>query len=119
MNAEENLTLMGLKLSVDNLALEIARQRHEAELKSRYEKLPEWITLEQAVELKGGGSLNTYRQKQFLQPCCGLNYRLVSGRHCWRRDDVVEWIGISDDALKTYALRFAVQLPKLYQKRSE
>lgn len=119
MNAEENLTLMGLKLSIDSLALEIARQRKEAEIKSRYEALPEWITLEQAVKLKGGGALNTYRQKLFLQPCCGSKYRLVSGRRCWRREDIIEWLNVTDEGLKDYAKRFCVSLPKPYEKRSE
>ncbi|MDR0663654.1 MAG: hypothetical protein LBF80_06215 [Spirochaetaceae bacterium] len=119
MNAEENLTLMGLKLAVDGLALEIARQRKEAELKSRYENLPEWISLEQAVALKGGGALNTYRQKLFLQPCCGSKYRLVSGRRCWRREDIIEWLNVSDEKLKDYAKRFSVSLPKVYEERGE
>jgi hypothetical protein len=118
MNAEENLTLMGLKISIDNLTLEIAKQRQEAESKSQYEKLPEWITLEQAAELKGGGSLTTYRQKAFLMPCCGKNWKLVSGRRCWKRSDVLEWLAVSDESLKKYAENFEARLPSLYEKRS-
>jgi hypothetical protein len=119
MNAEERLVLQGMELALKQLALEIAKNRQEAETKSQYKNLPEWITLEKAVALKGGGTLNTYRQKLFLQPCCGMNYRLVSGRRCWRREDVIEWLGVSDESLKGYAGRFAVSLPKNYEQRCE
>jgi hypothetical protein len=120
MNAEENLMLMGMKLSIDKLAFEIARQREDEAAKTRYGDLPEWITLEHATALKGGAAKNTYRQKLFLQPCCGKNYRLVGGRRCWRRDDVIEWLGITDDnGLKSYAENLGVQLPEIYLRRGE
>jgi hypothetical protein len=119
MNAEERLVLQGMELAINRLAMEIAKNRQEAQTKSHYENLPEWVTLEKAVALKGGGTLNTYRQKLFLQPCCGMNYRLVSGRRCWRREDIIEWLSISDESLKGYAGRFAVSLPKNYEQRSE
>jgi hypothetical protein len=118
MTETENLKLLGLKMAIDNLALEIAKQRQDAEIKDRHEKLPEWITLEQAVALKGGGALNTYRQLTFLQPCCGTKYRLVSGRRCWRRKDIIEWLNVCDETLKTYADLFSVSIPKTYLKRS-
>jgi hypothetical protein len=69
MNAEENLTLMGMKLSIDKLAFEIARQREKDAAKTRYSDLPQWITFDMAIDLKGGVALATYRQKPFLQPC--------------------------------------------------
>jgi hypothetical protein len=120
MNAAEDLVLHGLKLSIDKLAFEIAQYREEAALKSKHSDLAEWLTLEQAIALKGGTSLATYRQKPFLQPCCGKNYRLVGGRRCWRRNDVLEWIGITDDnGLVAYARDRGVELPKVYQRRGE
>jgi len=53
MNAEENLTLMGMKLSIDKLAFEIARQREVEAVKNRYGDLPEWITLDTRNSPKG------------------------------------------------------------------
>jgi hypothetical protein len=118
MNAEENLTLMGMKLSIDKLAFEIAKQREEEAVKNRYGDLPEWITLDTAIALKGGASKATYRQEPFLQPCCGKNYRRVGGRRCWRRDDIIEWLGITDDdGLKSYTENLGVELPKIYLRR--
>jgi hypothetical protein len=118
MNAEENLVLQGLKLEIANLALQIAGQRRETVEAAQYKGLPEWVTLEQAAALKGGPALTTYRQKPFLQPCCGRNYRIVGGRHCWHRDDVIRWLGITDAELKRYAEERSVRLPETYEKRS-
>jgi hypothetical protein len=118
MDAEENLVLQGLKLEIANLALQIAGQRREAAETAQYKGLPEWVTLEQAAALKGGPALTTYRQKPFLQPCCGRNYRIVGGRHCWHRDEVIRWLGITDAELKRYAEERAVKLPETYEKRS-
>ena len=118
MNAEENLVLQGVKLELANLALEISRWRSEAEHKSEYSALPAWITLEQAAALKGGPALNTYRQKPFLQPCCGRNWTLVGGRHCWARADVILWLGITDASLGEYAAIWKAKLPDVYQERS-
>jgi hypothetical protein len=141
MNETENLILQGLKISVDSLALEIAKQRQEAATRGRYDGLPEWIDLEQAVILKrgvcaekkrsengktrnvdapvaGGASLTTYRQKSFLQPCCGMNYKMVGGRRCWKKDDVILWLSITDEDLKLYAEKYRANLPDVYQRRS-
>jgi hypothetical protein len=141
MNEAENLILQGLQIAVDRVALEVAKQRQEAATRGRYEDLPEWIDLEQAVILKrgvcgekkraasggarsadapiaGGASLTTYRQKGFLQPCCGLNYKLVGGRKCWKKDDVIAWLAITDEDLKGYAEKHRVKLPIVYMKRA-
>jgi hypothetical protein len=118
MNAEETLVLQGLKLEIAHLALEVGKQRTEAERRSRLDGLPEWINLETAAALKGGPALITYRQKAFLQPNCGLGWRLVGGRRCWSRADVIEWLGITDADLKRYAERRNVKIPENYEKRS-
>jgi hypothetical protein len=140
MNETENLVLQGLQLSIDRLVLEIAKQRQEAQDRGRYENLPEWIDLEQALILKrgicgekkrsgkgetrnpdapiaGGASLTTYRQRLFLQPCCGMNYKMVGGRRCWKKDDVIAWLSITDEGLKDYAEKHRVELPDIYQRR--
>jgi hypothetical protein len=135
MKVEETLILEGVQLGLDRLTFEITKQRQVFENKGRYTELPEWIDLEQAVSLKrglcaekkrglegsvvstGGASIGTYRTNSFLQPCCGLNYRLVGGRKCWRREDVVEWLAVTDEELSRYAEKRAVALPKVYQRR--
>jgi hypothetical protein len=141
MNETESLVLQGLQLGVDRLALEIAKQRQEAESRGRLETLPEWLDLEQAVALKrglcpqkkraengksriegevieGGASLNFYRQKLFLQPCCGVNYKLIGGRRCWKKEDVIAWLAITDEDLKAYAEKYRAELPSAYKRRS-
>jgi hypothetical protein len=135
MNETENLILQGLLLSVDRLGLEIAKQRQEAQSRGSYDNLPEWIDLEQAVALKrgvcaekkrsgngepgaGGASLTFYRQKLFLQPCCGRNYRMVGGRRCWKKDDVIKWLSITDEDLLVYAETHGAKLPKVYEDRA-
>lgn len=114
MSEIENIYIQGLKLSLDTLAIEIAKQRQEAAARSRYDNLPEWLDLEQALTLKrglsavkktdnggrGGASLNTFRQKATLQPCAGKNYKLIAGRRCWNKADVIAWIGKTDEDLK-------------------
>jgi hypothetical protein len=141
MNEAESLILQGLQLSINSLALEIAKQRQEAQNRGRYADLPEWIDLEQAVALKrgvcaekkraesgktkddgaaviGGASLTTYRQKLFLQPCCGRNYKMVGGRRCWKKEDVIAWLAITDEDLKGYAEKHRADLPTVYMNRA-
>jgi hypothetical protein len=117
MNAQESLVLQGVQLAVDRLALEIATQRKDAEEQARFKSLPEWVTLEQAAAVKGGPALVTYRQRPFLRPCCGRNFKMVGGRQCWHRDRVIEWLGITDAELKRYATAHNVKLPENYEKR--
>jgi hypothetical protein len=141
MNETENLLLQGLQLSIDRVALDIAKLRQEAQSRARFADLPEWIDLEQAVNLKrgvcadkkraengksrndgapvtGGASLTTYRQRPFLQPCCGMGYKMVGGRRCWKKDDVIAWLSITDEDLKTYAEKHRVDLPQIYINRA-
>jgi hypothetical protein len=141
VNETESLILQGLQLSIDRLGLEIAKQRQEAQSLGQYADMPAWIDLEQALILKrgisaekkraengktkspetpiaGGASLTTYRQKLFLQPCCGMNYKMVGGRRCWKKDDVIAWLSITDEGLKDYADKYKVSLPDVYQRRS-
>lgn len=127
-----NIILQGLKIAVDTLAAEIAAQRQEAAMRGQYDWLPEWIDLEQAVALKrgiknrtdddpyaGGAPLSFYRQKLFLQPCCGLNHKTIGGRRCWKKNDVIEWLSITDEALVEYAQKnnYKNPLPETYKKR--
>lgn len=72
---------------------------------------PEWISLEYAVNKKGGAKLTTVRAKYYLQPCCGLNYKYIGGCRCWRKSDVIEWMQVDDSALPEYAAKWGVKLP--------
>ena len=117
MNSSESLELQGIKIAVERLALEIMKQRHEVEEQSRFKGLPEWVTLEQAAEIKGGPLLTTYRQRSFLRPCCGRNSKMVGGRWCWHRDDVIQWLAVTDEGLKAYAEKYGVKLPDNYAER--
>jgi hypothetical protein len=119
MTATENFALQGLKLEVANLTMEIAKQREEQSLKSKYDDLPAWLTFEQSQSLKGAPAVASMRSKPFLQPCCGKKYHLIGGRKCWRKEDVLEWLSITDDELKQYADRHGVELPDNYRKRSK
>jgi hypothetical protein len=115
---ESELILQGYKLELAALTREIQSLRFDIEKKSRTDALPEWVTLEIAVSMKGGAALATYRTKLFLQPCCGRNYKLVGGRKCWKREDVINWIEITDNELKNYARNWKVTIPENYEKRS-
>ena len=118
MNASESIEMQSMKLAIDGLALQIAEKRRDAEEQARFKSLPEWVTLEQAAAVKGGPALVTYRQLSFLRPCCGRKFRKVGGRHCWHRDDVIAWLGITDAELKKYADAHGVKLPENYENRS-
>ena len=117
MNAEENLILQGLKIEIAALTQTIQELRLITET-PRQETPSEWITLEVAAKMKGGAALATYQSKLFLQPCCGLNFQVIGGRKCWRREEVIRWIGITDADLKKYAAEWRVKIPKNYERRS-
>ena len=119
MNASESIEMQSMKLAIDGLALQIAEQRKDAEEQARFKGLPEWVTLETAAAVKGGPALITYRQRSFLRPCCGRNWKKVGGRQCWHRDAVIAWLGITDADLKKYADAHGVKLPENYENRSE
>jgi hypothetical protein len=116
--AELELILQGYSISISTLTQEIQALRIDIQKQKRIDNLPDWINLETAASLKGGPVLQTYRTKLFLQPCCGRNYKSVGGRKCWRREDVIDWLPITDAALKAYAAKWNVSIPENYERRS-
>jgi hypothetical protein len=112
MNAEENITLMGINLQLAKLAESVGKLRPEAGLSA-------WVSLKQAAALKGGGAYATYRVNPILQPCCGRNSTLVCGVKCWKATDVLEWLEVTDAGLKEYAARWGAALPEIYERRSK
>jgi len=117
MNEMENLILQGLKLELATITSELQKFATKVCTPVASAEVPEWVNLETAVELKGGAALSTYKTRLFLQPCCGLNYKLIGGRKCWRRDDVMRWLLITDADLKKYAEEWGVKIPAIYKKR--
>jgi len=118
MKETENLILQGLKLELATLTAEVQKIAAKIVAPAVTVTMPEWVNLETAVKLKGGGALSTYQTRIFLQPCCGLNCRLIGGRKCWRREDVIHWLTITDADLKAYAAKWKVNIPENYKKRS-
>jgi len=112
------LVLQGFSLELSKITLAINELKTETINKSKYDELPEWINLDLAIELKGGCSPQWIKNKLFLQPCCGLNYQFIGGRKCWKKDDVIFWLGVTDSGLKGYAEKWKVSIPANYEKRS-
>jgi hypothetical protein len=119
MNTTElEMILQGYSIAISTLTQEIQALRIDIQKQKRIDNLPDWINLETAVSLKGGPAYQTYRTKLFLQPCCGRNYQYVGGRKCWRREDVLDWLAITDSSLKAYAEKWKVSIPENYERRS-
>lgn len=106
MTEMEKLQFQGLELAIKKLQLLVEEgievQKKEQERNALKRELPEWLTLEQAVRLKGGASLNTYKTRSLYQPLCGIRESTVGGRKVWNKDTVIEWLSITDDKLNEY-----------------
>lgn len=118
MNREIELMLQGHQIELSKLSLALNHLTEAVNKKSKYAELPVWITLETAIKLKGGGAASSYKNDLYLQPCCGTNSKLISGRKCWKQDDVIEWLEIADSDLLKYAEKWRVNLPEKYKRRS-
>jgi hypothetical protein len=118
MNENENLTLMGIKLEMAIMTAEIQKLSTKVCCQASPVVMPEWVNLETAASMKGGAALSTYKTRLFLQPCCGLNSKSIAGRKCWRREDVILWLSITDADLKKYADEWKVEIPANYKDRS-
>ena len=66
MNTEEKMILQGFKITLETLGLAVQELRMFLLANHRIDDIPEWVTLEKAVALKGGPTLGTYRTKYFL-----------------------------------------------------
>jgi hypothetical protein len=115
---ETELILQGFSIELSKITIAINEMKAEVHTKSKYDELPEWININLAAKLKGGCSPDTIKNKLFLQPCCGTNYKTIGGRKCWRKDDVITWVEIDDSGLKIYAEKYGVSIPENYERRS-
>jgi hypothetical protein len=118
VNNTENVFLQSLDMKISRLILEIRDTQKQEENKKLYESVPEWVTLQQAAKYKGGAAFDTYKTQYWLQPCCGLKSRKLGGRKVWRREDVLEWLSVTDDQLWDYASRIGASIPNKYEKIS-
>jgi hypothetical protein len=118
VNNTENVFLQSLDIKIAQLILEISDTQKKEEKKNLYESIPEWVTLQQAAKYKGGAAFDTFKTQYWLQPCCGLNSRKIGGRKVWRREDVIEWLSVTDDQLWEYALSKKASIPSKYEKIS-
>ena len=69
--------------------------------------IPEWLTLEQAVKLKGGNTLNTVKCNVWLRPGAANPrlHRYCGGRMVYHRDEVVlPWLQVTDENLREYII---------------
>ena len=112
------LYLQGYQLELTKMTIALNDLKESIGKKSKYDDLPAWINLDLAAQLKGGCSPDWMKNTLCLQPCCGTNYKLIGGRKCWRKDDIVEWLEISDGDLKNYGEKWKVSIPEKYLRRS-
>jgi hypothetical protein len=118
LNAEENLQLHSISLQLDRYALllqelnlAVSKRQIDEERQKALRDVPEWVNLDEAHKLKGGGALNTIKTRYYYQPCCGLNYKYIDGRKCWSRDVILEWLTVTDDQLLEYAQKYKASIP--------
>ena len=116
MNAEEKIIIQGIKLELAQLNQQISQREIDNERQKLLKELPEWINIDVAASLKGGGSLDTIRTRYYYQPCCGLNYKYVHGRKCWHRDKILEWLYITDEKLWEYAQKYKASIPEKFKE---
>jgi hypothetical protein len=43
---------------------------------------------------------------------------MVGGRRCWKKEDVIAWLSITDESLKGYAEKNNTELPTTYMNRA-
>jgi len=118
MTKDVELLLQGHQIELSKLTLAFNELKETINKKSGYDNLPAWINLDLATQLKGGCSPVCVKNTQCLQPCCGTNYKLIGGRKCWYKNDVIEWLNITDSDLKQYAEKWKITIPEKYLRRS-
>jgi hypothetical protein len=118
MTRDVELLLQGHQIELSKLTFAFNALAESITKKSSYDNLPAWINLDLATQLKGGCSPDWIKNTLCLQPCCGTNYKLIGGRKCWKKNDVIEWLEISDSELKVYAEKWKITLPEKYLRRS-
>jgi hypothetical protein len=110
--------LQSIDLKISQLIVEINKKQEDEERSKLFQTLPEWMSIQTAAKIKGGAALDTYKTQYWLQPCCGLKSKRVGGRKVWHRDNVIEWLAITDDKLWEYAERQGAKIPDKYKRKA-
>lgn len=118
-----DLELKSIQLQNERVLRELAEVHRMLEsVQPQTEQVKEFYTVEDCAELKSGAALNTYKTNRFLLPGCG-NPRFaayIGGRLCFRREEVMKWLKVSDAEYLEYAKECGVTVvPEKYQKLSE
>lgn len=99
---------MELQIPEINLILqeikELKTTKEKLELNERLKQ--EFYNENQCWELKGGCSLNTYKQIRFYQCKGGIPDGHVGGRKVWSRESVMEWLPLTDEQLEAYHTKY-------------
>ncbi|MDC7218617.1 MAG: hypothetical protein PQJ59_01680 [Spirochaetales bacterium] len=73
--------------------------------------IPEWVTIQKACELKGM-NLSTVTGDKRLQPRFGVPDKRESTRKYWKRDTIIEWLGVVGEGDR---LEYAQRWPTEYR----
>lgn len=77
--------------------------------------IPEYCTLEQACELKGGSTYKNISKRPWQQPCCGTKSHKYNGRRVWHRDEIIKWLKVTDETLEDYAKENGVDISRYFK----
>lgn len=103
-----DLTLQQILLQLEKQAMELDRLRKQLVEKAT-EEIPSFCTLKKACELKGLNYKSLYHQK-WQQPCCGTKQKKLNGNRVWSREEIIEWLKITDAELEGYAQKQGVDI---------
>lgn len=85
-------------------------------LNNAWEKdIPAYVNLDQAVALKGFVSKQTIITRPWFQPCCGKHWMYLAGRKVWTREQILEWLAVTDETLEEYARKMDVDISPYFK----
>lgn len=107
------------KLNIQSLIIEMQKQQVQLQQlqtfilqESFQRKIPEYVSLKEAAQLKGVTSYENLQKKPWHQPCCGTRIVRLNGHRCWKRQDIIEWLAVNDSNLEEYARRMNVDISR-------
>ncbi len=115
LNEIEKLNHQSVMIELQKTQLQIVELKNLF-LQTNFQKnIPEYVTLKMAAELKGVTSYENLQKKTWQQPCCGTNAIRVNGRKAWKRQDVIEWLAVTDSSLESYARKMNVDISRHFK----
>ena len=118
MTNKENFIVQSLLGQIATLNDSLENLKTQITSVTTSNSLPQWVSLAQAIQYKGGGSIGTYRNQPILQPCCGKRASYIGGIKVWAKEDVIEWSLVTTDKLREYASKYNVKLPSNYTTKT-